>query len=363
MKILFCGTMVPEETEYKVKDISAAGNRFQNNMIRNLERAGYRVVSCSFLGMRIPADIKRHLKGNYIFRDNGLLKGIWEYHRLLKRTMSDTDIVMCYNIAYAWLMLPLMTKKRGKRSIVIVADYSESICYRSIPGKLYARFQLWSMRRFDTVIGLSENIKDKLRKKQKFVLMEGGIDEKLYGAFAFRPHKEGEPRTFMYSGLLNHVTGINLLLEAVKSMERRDIRLLISGKGELEKEVIEAAGEDDRICYLGHLPYEEYIKRLQEADVLVNPRDMRLPENQNNFPSKVMDYLAAGKVIISTRFAGWERFEENIIFCESSVDSLRKCIEDVIDNPVNEAEVFQVNRKKAVQFEWNTQLKKISEQE
>lgn len=359
MKILFCGTMVPEETEYKVKDISAAGNRFQNNMIRNLERAGYRVVSCSFLGMRIPADIKRHLKGNYIFKDNGLLKGIWEYHRLLKRTMSDTDIVMCYNIAYAWLMLPFMAKKQGKRSIVIVADYSESISYRSISGKLYARFQMWSMRRFDTVIGLSENIKDKLRKKQKFVLMEGGIDSELYDAFVYRLHKEGEPRTFMYSGLLNHVTGINLLLEAMRGIERQDIRLLISGKGELEKEVIKAAGEDDRICYLGHLPYEEYIKRLQEADVLVNPRDMRLPENQNNFPSKVMDYLAAGKVIISTRFVGWERFKENIIFCESSVEGIKERLEDVQKHLRNAEEVYGKNRKKAAEFVWKKQIEKI----
>ena len=363
MNILFCGTMVPEETEYKVKDISAAGNRFQNNMIKNLKRAGCKVISCSFLGVKIPADIKRKLKGNYVFKDEGLLKGIWEYHKLLKRTMSDTETVMCYNIAYAWLILPFMTKKRDKQSIAIVADYSESISYRSISGKLYAKLQLWSMRRFDVVIGLSENIKYKLRGKQKFVLMEGGIDDELYDAFLYKPHKEGRPITYMYSGLLNHVTGINLLLEAIKNIERQDIRLLVSGKGELEKEVIQAAREDDRICYLGHLPYEEYIRQLQEADVLVNPRDMKLPENQNNFPSKIMDYLAAGKVIISTKFAGWEKFEENIVFCESSVDGLRVCTESMIRNFTNESEIFRINREKAIQFKWSTQLKRILEQE
>lgn len=359
MKILFCGTMVPEETEYKVKDISAAGNRFQNNMIKNLKRAGYEVVSCSFLGMRIPADLKGQLKGNYVFKDSGLFRGIWEFYKLLKRSMSDTDTVMCYNIAYAWLMLPLMAKRKDNRSVVIMADYSESISYHSISGKIYARLQLWSMRQFDMVIGLSGNIEDKLRKRQRFVLMEGGIDEKLYDAFAYRPHKEGDPITFMYSGLLNHVTGINLLLDAVRNIERRDIRLLVSGKGELENALKRAAKEDDRICYLGHLPYEEYVEKLQEADVLVNPRDMRLPENQNNFPSKIMDYLAAGKVIISTKFAGWKKFEKNIIFCESSVESLRYGLENVSDNLTDEAAVFYENREKARQFEWGGQLKKI----
>lgn len=358
-KILFCGTMVPESAEYQVKDISAAGNRFQNNMIKNLERAGYEVVSCSFLGMSIPEKIKRQLCGNYVFKENGLVKGIKDFHLLLHRTMSDTETVICYNIAYAWLFLPLMARKMHKRSIVVVADYSEGISYESISGKLYAKLQLWSMRRFDTVIGLSGKIKDKLRKKQRFVLMEGGIDEELYDSFVYRSHEEGAPITFMYSGLLNHVTGVNLLLDAMKQVERQDIRLWISGKGELEEAVKTAAEEDDRICYLGHLPYEEYIRKLQEADVLVNPRDMSLPENQNNFPSKIMDYLAAGKVIVSTRFAGWEMFEENIFFCGDSVNDIGEYFEHVKERLPEEKIVFKRNREKAKGFEWSVQLKRL----
>lgn len=359
MKVLFCGTMVPEETEYRVRDISAAGNRFQNNMIKNLRRAGYEVVSCSFLGMDIPDDIKKKLTGIYVFKDKDLLKAIWNFHGLLKRTMSDTETVICYNIAYAWLFLPFMAKRMHKRSIVIMADYSESVSYKSISGKLYAKLQLWSMRRFDTVVGLSGKIKDKLRKKQRFVLMEGGIDEELYHSFVYRPHEEGRPITFMYSGLLNYVTGVNLLLDAMKRVERQDIRLWISGKGELEEAVKAAAEEDNRVCYLGHLPYKEYIQKLQEADVLVNPRDMSLPENQNNFPSKIMDYLAAGKTIVSTRFAGWERFEENIVFCEIGAEGIKECLENVADGLVNEKSTFQLNREKAQQFEWGVQIKKI----
>lgn len=362
MEILFCGTMLPEEIEYQVKNISAAGNRFQNNMIKNMKRAGYQVVSCSFFGMRIPKELLRGWQGNYVLKENRLLKAVWDFHGLLKRTMSDTDVVICYNIAYAWLFLPFISKRKRKRSIVIVADYSESVSYKSLSGKLYAKLQLWSMRRFDTVIGLSENIKDKLRKKQKFVLMEGGIDEELYNAFAYKPHVEGTPITFMYSGLLNRVTGVNLLLDAMKQVKRRDIRLWISGKGELEEEVKAAAEEDDRICYLGHLPYEDYIRKLQEADVLVNPRDMSLPENRNNFPSKIMDYLAAGKAIVSTKFAGWERFEENILFCGNGVEGLQECLTGMERRQVEEKDVFRLNREKAKQFEWKRQLKRVLEE-
>lgn len=318
------------------------------------------MASCSFLGMDIPNDVKKKLTGNYVFKDKDLLKAIRAFHRLLKRTMSDTETVICYNIAYAWLFLPFMAKRMHKRSIVIVADYSESVSYKSISGKLYAKLQLWSMRRFDTVVGLSGKIKDKLRKKQRFVLMEGGIDEELYHSFVYRPHKEGTPITFMYSGLLNHVTGVNLLLDAMKRVERQDIRLWISGKGELEETVKAAAEGDDRICYLGHLPYEEYIQKLQEADVLVNPRDMSLPENQNNFPSKIMDYLAAGKTIVSTKFAGWERFEENIVFYENGADGLKECLMKIWQ--MGGEDIFRFNREKAQQFVWKRQLERVLEQ-
>lgn len=359
MKILFCGTMVSEKIEYQMRNISAAGNRFQNNMIAHLEKAGHEVAFCSFLGMDIPDKVKGQLSGNYVFKDGGLLKGILDYYRLLRKTMDDVDMVICYNIVYAWLALPLMIQRRQKRGVAIIADYSESVSYRSIGRKLYAKLQLWSMRRFEIVVGLSENIEGTLRRRQKFILMEGAIDEELYNAFAYKPHEEGTPITFMYSGLLNHVAGVNILLEAMKRVERQDVRIWVSGKGELEREVKTAASEDGRIDYLGHLPYEEYVQRLQEADVLVNPRDMRLPENKNNFPSKIMDYLAAGKPIISTKFAGWERFEGNIVFCGDGAWELGKCLEGAEECLEDAEEVYDRNRDRARSFRWDGQVKRI----
>lgn len=364
MKILFCGSMVPEQVEYQVKDISGAGNRFQNNMINNLREAGHEVIECSFLGMKIPAETAKLLRGNYVIKKNGnMLKSIRAFEMLLKEAMGDTSVVICYNITYAWLTLPFLAKKRGKKSIVILADYSEEESYTSAAKKLYAKLQRFSMRRFDLVVGLSGNIQGMLKKRQKFLLMEGGIDRKLYDSFSsYKPHAEGQPLTLMYSGLLNHVTGVDLLLEAMKQVKRRDIRLIISGRGELEKEIQAAAETDDRIRFLGYLAYDEYVRQLQDADILLNPRNMELPENRNNFPSKILDYLATGKPVISTRFAGWEKFEEAIFFCGSSAEELGNCMENAEDRIADSETVFSCNRKRAAWFIWDEQLKRILEE-
>ena len=57
LKILFCGIAVPEEVECRVKDISAAGNRFQNNVIKNLKALGHEVIVVSYVSIPIPAAI------------------------------------------------------------------------------------------------------------------------------------------------------------------------------------------------------------------------------------------------------------------------------------------------------------------
>lgn len=369
MKILFCGTMVPEEIEYMVRDISAAGNRFQNNMIRNLKEMGHELVCCTYLGVEIPEEAGCALRRReaaagqerYVQKNGKILRSILEYCRAVRKAMDDTEVVICYNITYAWLRLPVLAKKKRNKSIVILADYSEGASYRNPLMKFYARIQRQSMRCFDTVIGLSPNIRHKLRKEQRFMLMEGGIDRTLLDTFRYQPHREGQPTVFLYAGLLSRVTGVDMLLEATRRIRQQGIRLIITGKGDLEEEVKQAAAEDGRILFKGHLSYEEYVKQLQEADILVNPRNMELPENQNNFPSKIMDYLAAGKMIISTRFAGWERFRENIFFCDCDARALGACMERVLDMPADEAAVFRANRETAEQFEWQRQLKRVLE--
>lgn len=369
MKILFCGTMVPEEIEYQVRDISAAGNRFQNNMIRNLKEMGHEIICCTYLGMDIPEEVGRALRQReaaagqerYVQKNGKLLHSILEYRRAARKAMDDTETVICYNITYAWLQLPVWAKKKKNKNIVILADYSERESYGNPLMKFYAWIQRQSMRRFDTVIGLSPNIRRKLRKEQHFILMEGGIDRALLETFRYRPHREGQPTVFLYAGLLSRVTGVDILLEAMRRIKRQEIRLIITGKGDLEDKVRQAAAEDERILFRGHLSYEEYVEQLQEADILVNPRNMELPENQNNFPSKIMDYLASGKPIISTRFAGWERFQENILFCDCDARALGVCMERALDKPADENAVFVSNRDTAGKFEWQTQLKRVLE--
>ena len=365
MVFLSIGTMVPKNYETEITALSNAANRFLWNFTDALCSADNKIIRLSYLGIPIEESLKKELmkeKGdlNYIWRTKRFWGGIWNCHRALKNRMKEVDCFLAYNVVYAWLFGPEIAHKMNKKAILLLADFSPSEAYTKLWRKLYARLQLYFIRRYDMVIGLSERTSRYLNSRQKFICIEGGIDREVYDFFA--PDSSREDchlgKRYMYAGTLEAVTGIDILLEAFTQLKEKDIRLYISGKGSYESLVRQAAIKDERIIFLGCIPYLEYLNELKNADVLVNPRNMNLPENDNNFPSKIMEYLAAGKTIVSTRFPGWERFSDYIFFTESSVTEIKDCM---LKAASDDSQIRNKrNRQLAEKFIWENQIKKIT---
>lgn len=363
MKLIMCGTMVPSEYENRIQYLSNAANRFQLNFVKEMKKE-CEIKVYSYMGIAVDEQIQTELKQEngdvkVHFRTADRLTGVMRYKRAVKQALKQADCLMTYNVTYAWMFAPALARRLGKKSALILADYSGVESYHRLARRLYARLQLKVIQKYDVVIGLSETTGRYLKPNQRFLCVEGGIDQDVYDYFGQssadeHQHEEGIT-TYMYAGILEPVTGVDMLLKAFFKISNPAIRLKISGKGSLEKLVQEATKRDERITYLGCVPYEEYLCNLQQADVLVNPRNMNLPENENNFPSKIMEYLATGKPIISTRFPGWEKYNKYIAFCESTVDGLQAALEsaDVGKDGVKE------QRKFAASFLWSNQVKKI----
>lgn len=59
MKILFCGTHLPEKYKGELNYLLNVANRFQNNFVKHLRGLGCKVVELSYIG--IPVSGKRYL--------------------------------------------------------------------------------------------------------------------------------------------------------------------------------------------------------------------------------------------------------------------------------------------------------------
>lgn len=364
-KITLCATVVPEKYDTSLKYLSPAANRFQINLCNEMIKQGCEFNVLSYIAIPITKDYveviekETTLLGStgYIFKNSGLLKSILRYNQMLRKKISDSDVVMAYNVTYAWLLTPFLSK--NKKSVLILADISEPNSYKELWKKIYARIQIISIRKYDCVIGLSSNTKRLLRKKQNFICLEGGIKEEIYNKYITCKQREQEIK-IMYAGVLEKVTGIDLLLEAVHMIDNENIKLIISGKGSLEGLVEQYQFKDERIQYLGYLDYNNYLEALDNADILVNPRNMNLSENQNNFPSKIMEYLATGKQIISTKFPGYENYEGYIDFCDCDVEDIRRTILVTLTSDNNMIKgIFNRNREFSKKYLWKNQIGRI----
>ena len=107
-------------------------------------------------------------------------------------------------------------------------------------------------------------------------------------------------RALLFSGVLLAANGLPLLLDAFAQVSDPTINLWISGRGEMQSQVEKAARSDSRIRYWGFVDRWELLKIMKSSRVLINPRPASLPEHRYNFPSKILEYLAVGRPVIST---------------------------------------------------------------
>jgi glycosyltransferase involved in cell wall biosynthesis len=132
-----------------------------------------------------------------------------------------------------------------------------------------------------------------------------------YGAiFNFRKKvkSDAKPLTVLMSGTLCHETGANLLIDTIRMMVScempwlKNIRFEITGKGDATdemKELAKAIGHPEIVVH-GRLADSDYAEVLNRADVGLSLKLNNGPYANTTFPSKVIEYAAAGLLIVTT---------------------------------------------------------------
>lgn len=164
------------------------------------------------------------------------------------------------------------------------------------------------MKLIDGFILYTKHMAEFLRlPTSKWIVMEGSIDAREIQNIQSIPAKINNSKkiSVMYSGKIDDKFGIPELLEAIEKIENPLYEFWFTGTGNAVSKIEEKSKKDSRIKYLGFLPSRDaLLQKQKEATMLLN---MRLPNEVGSaycFPSKLFEYMASGRPVLSIKIDG-----------------------------------------------------------
>ena len=164
-------------------------------------------------------------------------------------------------------------------------------------------------------------------------------------------------KEFLISGALgDNISMLSMLLDAFSQMP--ECTLHITGKAPDVEKVKRYASQYKNIIYHGMVEYDEYLRILHAIPFLLSTRDPLYPENQCNFPSKIIEALLHNRIIISTLHYGQL---EGIRYLKvpAEANGLRKSLQSIVS--MKQAELLlYANQSDEVRDRFNCEVWKVS---
>lgn len=224
--------------------------------------------------------------------------------------MAKPQVLLVHGVHSPYLIFAVLARGLARvRSVVVLTDppgvpVDGDSTLASLLKRLDVNLVRWALRRVDGVVALTGPLATDLAAGTPALIMEGIFAEPT-GAPTLpseRPASDGT--TVMYAGGLLPGYGVDRLLEAFRWLEAPAARLAVFGKGPLSDAVSRLHAQDARV------QEPRFVDRLQireacySADLLVQPRPTGEAFVPYSFPSKLLDYMASGTPVLSTRLSG-----------------------------------------------------------
>ena len=120
---------------------------------------------------------------------------------------------------------------------------------------------------------------------------------------------DNKSRVFLYMGSFFYFSGLPELIQGMLRTEFVSTKLVLVGGGEQERELRDLVAQlelTDRVLFTGFVSFADLPKYLGMADIALNSMEPSLVSHAA-FPNKVLQYMASGLPVVSTRLRGLEK--------------------------------------------------------
>ncbi|WP_417720649.1 glycosyltransferase family 4 protein [Salipiger sp.] len=174
---------------------------------------------------------------------------------------------------------------------------------------------------------------------ERFHIIHCGIDPARYAP------PDHAAKRLLFVGRLAGVKGVPILLDAVDALRGRhpDLRLTLIGDGP-DRAALEsrAAGSGDHVRFLGYRSQDEVAEALRDTDVFV------LPSFAEGVPVVLMEAMAAGLPVVTTRIAGVPELvhhgETGLLVAPGDAAALTGALDRLLSDPAERAAMGAAGR-------------------
>ena len=241
-----------------------------------------------------------------------------QFRSIFEQMAKRCDVVVLYSVPTNGLQTIFSSRILG----VPVLFHSFDVLHR-MTGHRSLVAPTWTFERFvytrvDKVVVISAALRDYMKSigvpEEDITLLPPAVDTKRFnpsvseGSFRSSIGLGPEDMVVLFSGWLYEFSGLDRVIQSFKQMipELPRLRLVICGDGPQIDELTRLRDSlelTDRIRILGRRPFPEMPRIIASADLCINPY---LPDVRSNhaFPSKIAEYMAAGKPFLATDLPG-----------------------------------------------------------
>lgn len=329
---IFLGNLIGEDILDESKDFSRAANLFQKKLVE--------FILPSKIVTLLPIFYKKKTKfpqtKDHIFvnsqsgfggKINYLYRFVFDTIRVSLILMKAREKnILFYNLDLQNVLIVFFSKFILRRkTYVILADYA-NFGSNSITNSIFNKI----FRSMNGLVVLNSNIKCNDNR----VVVPGLVREAEIVRAAHPLNKN-----VILSGSLGETTGFELALKTFSALP--NVNLYITGRpfryteeqfSSLIKKYVEPS---PNIKFLGLLPLEDYKEVLGRCDIGLSLRNPNESEHSYNFPSKILEYLAGSKLVISS--LKYDELPEDLIYkCSFDTNSLSSVLQNVLDKENDE---------------------------
>jgi len=226
-----------------------------------------------------------------------------------------------------------------------------------------------SLKNADAVISLTDDMKSKIREvcNREIFVIPNGIDlnkfeglskEKLRKKFGLNKTE----KTILYVGTLRPIKGLKYLIEAMKIINDKNIKLLLVGRGEerrhLEK-LVKKYEIENIVTFVGRVPNKEVFEYMAASDVLV------LPSLSEGFPNVILEAMASGLPIVATKVGGVPKIvnnEENGFLVDpKNPKQIYEALLLLFKDKKLREKISKINKLEAKKYSWKNVIDKLDE--